>query len=70
MCQVSVSSTSRVDDESCDWTVTFDDQSGNIQPMKVVVQGGANTGAASSGFWGDDTVSISTIRDGTVDAIK
>jgi hypothetical protein len=41
-------------DESCKWRVTFEDQVGNVSPMSVKVQGGANTGAAPSGFWGDD----------------
>jgi len=50
--------------------VTFDDQSGNVDQMAVKVQGGANTGAAATGFWGDDTVTVTTVRDGTVDAIK
>jgi len=67
---ISVSYTGFVDDESCTWRVTFNDQSGNIEPMAIKVQGGANTGASSSGFWGDDTIAITTIRDGTVDAIK
>jgi hypothetical protein len=38
--------------------------------MSVKVQGGANTGAAPSGFWGDDAVAVRTLRDGFVDAIK
>lgn len=68
--EVSVSYSSPVDDESCTWKVTFNDQSGNLDQMAVKVQGGANVGASASGFWGDDTVSIATERDGTVDAIK
>jgi hypothetical protein len=67
---VTVVASPAVADESCRWRVTFDDQSGNLPPMSVVVQGGVNTGAAASGFFGDDAVAVSTLKDGTVDAIK
>lgn len=68
--EVSVGYSAPVDDESCAWKVTFNDQSGNLDQMAVKVQGGANVGASSSGFWGDDVISVATERDGTVDAIK
>jgi hypothetical protein len=68
--EVTVTWSDTLDDESCTWRVTFDDQSGNLEPMALKVQGGANIGAAANGFWGDDTISLTTIRDGTVDAIK
>jgi hypothetical protein len=67
---VSVGYSAPVDDESCTWKVTFNDQSGNLDQMAVKVQGGANVGASASGFWGDDTVAVATERDGTVDALK
>jgi len=65
-----LSPASGLHDESRKWRVTFEDQVGNVSPMSVKVQGGANTGAAPSGFWGDDAVAVRTLRDGTVDAIK
>jgi hypothetical protein len=68
--EVTVNWSEARDDEGCTWRVTFDDQSGNLDQMSVKVQGGANTGASAVGFWGDDTISMSTVRDGTVDAIK
>ena len=36
---VSVTETGAVDDQSCAWTVTFDEASGNLNELQVIVSG-------------------------------
>ena len=55
-------------DQACEWRITFDGQSGNIDQVKVRV--GPNGAPGLSGVSGDDTIVASTLTDGTVDAIK
>ena len=55
-------------DQACEWRITFDGSSGNLDQVKVRV--GPNGAPGLSGAFGDDTITASTLTDGTVDAIK
>lgn len=55
----------------CSWTITFHNQPGNIAPLQVQLRDRYRTLISSiSGTLGDDTVTVVTIQDGTVDLIK
>ncbi|CAM9541561.1 unnamed protein product, partial [Phaeothamnion confervicola] len=54
-------------DDSCSWSVTFLGAPGNLPQMEVYA--GTN-GPLSSAAWGDDTVTVETVRNGSVDIIK
>jgi hypothetical protein len=58
-------------DHSCVWDVTFDTVSGDMALLEVTVSlGNASNGPATSATTADDTVAVSGVDDGNVDAIK
>ncbi|CAN0537547.1 unnamed protein product, partial [Scytosiphon promiscuus] len=64
---VTVSSNSTSASDSCDWFVTFTGTPGNQDQMAIVI---GTEGPAASVTSGDDLVTIETLVNGTVDAIK
>ncbi|CAM9683879.1 unnamed protein product, partial [Hapterophycus canaliculatus] len=64
---VTVSSNSTSATDSCDWFVTFTGTPGNQDQMAVVID---TEGPASSVTFGDDVMTVETLINGTVDAIK
>uniref|UniRef100_K3WF50 Titin n=1 Tax=Globisporangium ultimum (strain ATCC 200006 / CBS 805.95 / DAOM BR144) TaxID=431595 RepID=K3WF50_GLOUD len=66
---ITVSSSATVATQMCTWAVTFSNQPGNLVQLQVVTP---NNGAGPAGSItiGDDTISISTLTDGSIDIIK
>ncbi|KDO30965.1 hypothetical protein SPRG_04153 [Saprolegnia parasitica CBS 223.65] len=62
-----VSSVAQLATQACQWQVTFTNMPGNLAPLAVVVNGQA---PLSSATLGDDTVAVTTIRDGTIQIIQ
>lgn len=66
---VSVAFSATLATQACTWTVTFTNQSGNLVPMQVITPGNG-AGPANTVTIGDDTVTVTTIKDGTINIIK
>ena len=64
---VTVTASSSIATQGCTWDVEFTGNSGNLEEMQVI---GGSDGPSSSVDFMDDTITISTIKDGTVDVIK
>ncbi|RHZ09977.1 hypothetical protein DYB37_000142 [Aphanomyces astaci] len=64
---VTVSNVATTSTQSCQWDVTFTNNAGNLNQMTAV---SGTIGPASAITVGDDTVTITTVQDGTVQIIK
>lgn len=66
---VTVSSSAYVATHACTWLVTFANQPGNVVQMKAM-PASSGAGPATTVTIGDDTISLSTVTDGTINIIK
>ncbi|RHZ10616.1 hypothetical protein DYB31_002620, partial [Aphanomyces astaci] len=64
---VTVSNVATTSTQSCQWDVTFTNNAGNLNQLTAV---SGTIGPASAITVGDDTVTITTVQDGTVQIIK
>lgn len=66
---VTVSSSTTVATQECTWAVTFASQPGNLVQLQVTTPT-SGAGPAGSVTIGDDTITIATLKDGSIDIIK
>lgn len=66
---VVVSASATLATQACTWAVTFSSQPGNLVQLKVVALS-SGAGPASAVTIGDDTITVTTLVDGSIDIIK
>jgi hypothetical protein len=66
---VTVTSSAAVATQACTWSVTFNNQPGNLVQMTAIDASSA-AGPSTTVVIGDDTVQLSTLTEGTINIIK
>ncbi|KAF1318261.1 hypothetical protein FI667_g14082, partial [Globisporangium splendens] len=66
---IAVSWSATIATQECTWTVTFVNQPGNLVQLQVVTPGSGAEPTASVTI-GDDTITVTTLADGSIDIIK